>query len=443
MTRLFGTDGVRGVANSQLTPDLALALGRAAGAVLAPEGGSVILGRDTRLSGPMLEGALLAGLCSAGADVLTAGVVPTPLVAYLTTELGLTAGAMISASHNPVPDNGIKFFSDEGLKISLAVEEEIEARMAERSPGLPTGSSVGGADVIEGALVRYVAHVVAAVREPLRGLRVVLDCAHGAAYRAGPDAFRAAGAEVVVMHDEPDGARINVECGSTALDAVGRRVLEEGAHLGIGFDGDADRALAVDEQGNEIDGDQIIAMAALRMAEAGELKNNLVVATVMTNLGFHRALRDRGIEVVAAPVGDRFVAEAMAERGAMLGGEQSGHVIFAEHATTGDGILTALKIAEMVAGSGGAPLSELAHVFDRFPQVLLNVRVARLEALESAEELWDEVRAAERELGEDGRVLLRASGTEPVVRVMVEAGRAEHAHRVAERLASAVKERLS
>jgi phosphoglucosamine mutase len=442
MTRLFGTDGVRGVANSELTPDLALALGRAAGLVLAPDGGSVVLGRDTRLSGPMLEGALLAGLCSAGTNVLKAGVVPTPLVAYLTTELGLTAGAMISASHNPVPDNGIKFFSDEGLKISLAVEEEIEALMNEAPPEMPTGPGIGRAEELEGALVRYVAHVVGAVREPLRGLKVVLDCAHGAAYRAAPDAFRAAGAEVVVMNDEPDGARINVDCGSTALDAVGRRVVEEGAHFGIGFDGDADRALAVDEYGNQIDGDQIIAMAALRMVEAGELKNNLVVATVMTNLGFHRALHDRGIEVFAAPVGDRFVAEAMAERGAMLGGEQSGHVIFAEHATTGDGILTALKIAEIVAGSGGGPLSELARVFDRFPQVLLNVRVARRGELDSDEGLWDEVDAAERELGEDGRVLLRASGTEPVVRVMVEAGRVEDAQRIAERLATAVEERL-
>jgi phosphoglucosamine mutase len=442
MTRLFGTDGVRGVANSELTPDLALALGRAAGSVLAPGGGSVVLGRDTRLSGPMLEGALLAGLCSAGVDVLKAGVVPTPLVAYLTTEMGLTAGAMISASHNPVPDNGIKFFSDEGLKVTLAVEDEIEARMVESSPELPTGPRIGGAKGLEGALVRYVAHVVGAVREPLRGLKVVLDCAHGAAYRAAPDAFRAAGAEVIVMNDEPDGARINVACGSTALDAVGRRVVDEGAHFGIGFDGDADRALAVDEAGNQIDGDQIIAMAALRMMDAGELKNNLVVATVMTNLGFHRALHDRGIEVVAAPVGDRFVAEAMAERGATLGGEQSGHVIFAEHATTGDGILTALKIAEIVAGSGGEPLSELARVFDRFPQVLLNVRVARRGELDSAEDLWDEVGAAERELGEDGRVLLRASGTEPIVRVMVEAGRVEEARRVAERLAAAVEELL-
>jgi phosphoglucosamine mutase len=244
------------------------------------------------------------------------------------------------------------------------------------------------------------------------------------------------------MNDEPDGARINVACGSTALDAVGRRVVDEGAHFGIGFDGDADRALAVDEAGNQIDGDQIIAMAALRMMDAGELKNNLVIATVMTNLGFHRALHDRGIEVFAAPVGDRFVAEAMAERGATLGGEQSGHVIFAEHATTGDGILTALKIAEIVMGSGGEPLSELARVFDRFPQVLLNVRVARRGELDSAEDLWDEVGAAERELGEDGRVLLRASGTEPIVRVMVEAGRVEEARRVAERLAAAVAERL-
>jgi phosphoglucosamine mutase len=441
MVRLFGTDGVRGVANAELTPDLALALGRAAGAVLAPGGGAVVVGRDTRLSGPMLEGALVAGLCSAGVDALLAGVVPTPAVAYLATDSRAAAGAVISASHNPVPDNGIKFFSDEGLKIAAAVEEKIEARMEDENPDLPTGEAIGRVETFEDALDRYVDHVVAAVSEPVKGLKVVLDCAHGAASHAGPRAFRALGANVVALHDEPDGARINVACGSTALDAVGSRVVEEGAHFGIGFDGDADRALAVDEKGNVVDGDQIIAMAALRMAEAGQLKDNLVVATVMTNLGFHRALHERGIEVVSAPVGDRFVAEAMAERGAVLGGEQSGHVIFAEHATTGDGILTALKIAELVA-TASAPLSELADVFHPLPQFLINVRVAHKERLESAEELWDEVRAAEQELGDNGRVLLRASGTEPVVRVMVEAVDRDRADSLARRLAEAVERTL-
>jgi phosphoglucosamine mutase len=442
MPRLFGTDGVRGVANSHLTPDLTLTLGRAAGAVLAPDGGRVILGRDTRLSGPMLEGALVAGLCSAGTDVLLAGIVPTPTIAFLTTHHQAAAGAVISASHNPVPDNGIKFFSREGLKIPSEVEDEIEARMTDERPDLPTGTGVGRAESLEGAVDQYVDHVVGAIRSSLGGLKVVVDCAHGAAHQAGPRALRAAGAEVIVMHDEPDGARINVDCGSTALDAVGRRVIEEAAHFGIGFDGDADRALAVDERGHPVDGDQIIAMAALRMAEAGELKNNLVVATVMTNLRFHRALEERGIEVVAAPVGDRFVAEAMAERGATLGGEQSGHIIFGEHATTGDGILTALKIAEMVVTSD-APLSELASVFEGFPQVLVNVRVAHQEKLDAAEALWDEVRAAEQELGPDGRVLLRASGTEPVVRVMVEAVREDQAGSVARRLARAVERSLA
>ena len=441
MTRLFGTDGVRGVANSELTPDLTLALGRAAGRMLAPGGGIVVLGRDTRLSGPMLEGALVAGLCSAGAGVHLAGVIPTPAVAFLTLDDGAAAGAVISASHNPVADNGIKFFSDEGLKIAESAEIAIEELMQSEIGQLPTGVGVGMARPLEGAVDRYIAHLLDSVEASLRGLRVVVDCAYGAAWDVGPRALSSAGAEVIALHAEPDGSRINVDCGSTSLSELASRVVAESAHLGLAFDGDADRVLAVDEHGNEVNGDRLIAIAALRMHEAGELKNNLVVTTVMTNLGFHRALQERGIEVVAAPVGDKHVAEAMADRGAALGGEQSGHVIFAEHSTTGDGVLTGMKLAEIVATSD-APLSQLSDVFETYPQVLINVAVASRAALESSEPVWAAVREAEASLGDAGRVLLRASGTEPLVRVMVEAMQEETARRTAESLARVVEREL-
>jgi phosphoglucosamine mutase len=441
MGTLFGTDGVRGVANADLTPDLALALGRAAGFVLAPDGGAVVVGRDTRLSGPMLEGALVAGLCSAGADVLLAGIIPTPAVAFLGTDQKARAGAMISASHNPVGDNGIKFFSDEGLKIPGGIEDAIEGQMQAESIQLPTGEGVGAAEPLPSAMDRYVDHLLGSIDSSLEGLRVVLDCAHGAAWHAGPRAFREAGAEVIALHTEPDGARINVACGSTAPEELARRVVAEAADVGFAFDGDADRAVAVDETGAIVDGDRIIAMGAIRMHEAGELSNDLVVATVMTNLGFHRALRERGIEVVAAPVGDRFVAEAMAERGAVLGGEQSGHIIWFKHAATGDGVLTALKVSEMLRDSD-KPLSRLSDVFDTYPQVLINVDVARKGQLAAAEDLWTEVHEIEASLGDDGRVLVRASGTEPLVRVMVEASDAETAERTARSLAERVREEL-
>jgi phosphoglucosamine mutase len=441
MTRLFGTDGVRGVANTELTPDLALTLGRAAGRELAPGGGLVLVGRDTRVSGPMLEGALVAGLCSAGAEVGLTGVIPTPAVAFLTVDEGAAAGAVISASHNPVPDNGIKFFSHEGFKISTEVETAIEHGMESPIDSLPTGRDVGTARRFERAVERYIGHLLGALDAPLEGLKVVLDCAYGAAWEVAPRVFKEAGADVIAIHDAPDGTRINVDCGSTSPDELGRVVVSESAHLGLAFDGDADRVLAVDERGDLVDGDRIIAMAALRMHDEGTLKNNLVVATVMTNLGFHRALEERGIEVLAAPVGDRYVAEAMADRGASLGGEQSGHVIFADHSTTGDGVLTGLKVAEMVA-TASQPLSELGRVFHTYPQVLINVRVRSRAALDSSEPVWTEVKKAEGELGAEGRVLLRASGTEPVVRVMVEAVDDATARRTAEALADVVTREL-
>jgi phosphoglucosamine mutase len=390
----------------------------------------------------MLESALVAGICSAGVDVSLAGVVPSPAVAFLTIDEKASGGSVISASHNPVDDNGIKFFSDEGLKLPGVVEDKIEEAMTELPSDLPSGREVGSAESLTDGADRYVAHVLGTIESPLKGLRVVLDCAHGAAWQVGPRVFREAGAEVTAINAEPDGMRINVDCGSQSLDGLAKRVVSDGADLGLAFDGDADRVLAVDENGSPVDGDRILALCATRLHEAGELKNNLLIATVMANLGFRRALEERGIEVFAAPVGDKFVAEAMADRGAILGGEQSGHVIFGAHSTTGDGLLTGLQVANAVATSSST-LSRLTDIFESYPQVLINVTVADRTALEGAEALWDEVRMAESKLGEDGRVLLRASGTEPLVRVMVEAADPEVARAVAEGLAEAVRRHLA
>lgn len=441
MTQLFGTDGVRGVANRALTPDLALALGRAAGIVMGTTGGAVVIGRDTRVSGPMLEAALVAGLCSSGTDVLQLGVVPTPAVAFMTTELNARGGSMVSASHNPVPDNGIKFFSDDGTKIPAEVEARIEEILQVTPDDLPIGVDIGASEEFAEGARRYQEHLMS-VGGRLEGMKVVLDLAHGSAYEIAPAVFGALGAEVIEINGEPDGTRINVACGSTDLTGVARRVVEERAALGLAFDGDADRVLACDENGQAIDGDQIIALFAIDLQEQGLLKNDSVVATVMTNLGFMRTLKARGIEVVQSPVGDRFVMEAMIESGAVLGGEQSGHIIFADHATTGDGILTALLLADVVSRTGER-VSSLASVFERVPQVLLNVTVKDRSGLESAGAVWEEVRRAEAALGEDGRVLLRGSGTEPVVRVMVEALEHDAAEEWAQRLAASVERHLA
>jgi phosphoglucosamine mutase len=441
MPSLFGTDGIRGVANRDLTPDLALAIGRAAGQALAPTGGAVVIGRDTRVSGPMLQGALIAGLCSAGVDLWLCGIIPTPGVAWLTIEERARAGAVISASHNPVQDNGIKFFSDEGYKITPEVEEQIEKLMTESPAELPSGIEIGRSMPLERAHERYCDHLMSTLRGDLAGLRVVLDCAHGAGWKVGPHVFEEAGADLTTMNAEPDGGRINVDCGSTSLGALSERVVAEGAQLGFALDGDADRVLAVDERGEPVDGDRMLGLAALRLAGESLLENDIVVGTVMSNLGFVRALEAQGIEFIAAPVGDRYVVEAMGESGAILGGEQSGHVIFGEHATTGDGLLTSLQIAQIVAHSG-EPLSRLAGFFEPFPQVLINVEVASKQRLDSEEAIWDEVAQVETGLGEDGRVLLRPSGTESLVRVMVEARDPATAKTSAERLAEVVRARL-
>ncbi|MFD7232346.1 phosphoglucosamine mutase [Streptomyces sp. NPDC059881] len=451
MGRLFGTDGVRGVANADLTVELALGLSVAAAHVLAEAGTfeghrpTAVVGRDPRASGEFLEAAVVAGLASAGVDVLRVGVLPTPAVAYLTGALGADLGVMLSASHNAMPDNGIKFFARGGHKLADELEDRIESVYEEHRTGAPwdrpTGSGVGRVRDYDEGFDKYVAHLIAVLPNRLDGLKVVLDEAHGAAARVSPEAFTRAGAEVVTIGAEPDGLNINDGCGSTHLDLLKAAVVDHRADLGIAHDGDADRCLAVDAAGNEIDGDQILAVLALAMREAGTLRGNTVVATVMSNLGFKLAMEREGVEMVQTAVGDRYVLESMKEHGYALGGEQSGHVIVLDHATTGDGTLTGLMLAARVAATGRS-LADLAGVMVRLPQVLINVPDVDKSRVSSSVELTAAVTEAERELGTTGRVLLRPSGTEPLVRVMVEAADIDQARSVAGRLADAVKSAL-
>ncbi|MEW2551883.1 phosphoglucosamine mutase [Streptomyces zhihengii] len=451
MGRLFGTDGVRGVANADLTAELALGLSVAAAHVLAEAGSfaghrpTAVVGRDPRASGEFLEAAVVAGLASAGVDVLRVGVLPTPAVAYLTGALGADLGVMLSASHNAMPDNGIKFFARGGHKLADELEDRIEQVYEQHRTGepweRPTGAGVGRVKEYDEGFDKYVAHLVAVLPNRLDGLKIVLDEAHGAASRVSPEAFTRAGAEVVTIGAEPDGLNINDGCGSTHLGLLKAAVVEHGAHLGIAHDGDADRCLAVDASGEEVDGDQILAVLALAMREAGTLRGDTVVATVMSNLGFKLAMEREGVELVQTAVGDRYVLEAMKEKGYALGGEQSGHVIVLDHATTGDGTLTGLMLAARLAATGRS-LAELAGVMERLPQVLVNVRDVDKSRVTTSKELSQAVTEAERELGATGRVLLRSSGTEPLVRVMVEAPDLEQAKSVAGRLADVVKSSL-
>jgi phosphoglucosamine mutase len=453
MPRVFGTDGVRGLANGHLTAELALDLSVAAARVLADRGefaGSLqsrgrplaVVGRDTRISGQFLEHAVVAGLASAGVDVLRLRVLPTPAVAYLTSALGADLGVVISASHNPMPDNGIKFLAHGGLKLDDAVEREIEQHLDEPWER-PLGGEVGRVTPYETPVQEYVGHLVSTIdHQSLAGLRLVLDCAHGAAHEAGPAALRAAGAEVIAIGTEPDGLNINDGVGSTHLDHLRAAVLEHGADAGFALDGDADRCLAVDHEGNDVDGDQILAILAVGMAESGHLAKNTVVATVMSNLGFVQAMRAAGIGVRQTKVGDRYVLEAMRVSGYSLGGEQSGHVIMSEHATTGDGILTALHVAARMAATGRS-LQELAGVVTRLPQVLVNVPDVDKSRADDDPVVAAAVAEEEAALGDSGRVLLRPSGTEPLVRVMVEAATYDEANAVAGRLADVVKRQLA
>ncbi|WP_068896565.1 phosphoglucosamine mutase [Planomonospora sphaerica] len=451
MGRLFGTDGVRGVAGRDLTAELAMDLSVAAAHVLGDAGAFsaadgrpgaspgrpiAVVGRDPRASGEFLEAAVVAGLASSGVDVLRLGVLPTPAVAYLTTALGADMGVMISASHNPAPDNGIKFLTRGGFKLPDAVENEIEQRLGEKWDR-PVGAAVGRVREAYGEADRYVSHVLSTLPGRLDGLNVVLDCAHGAAHVVAPEALIRAGAKVETIGARPDGLNINAGVGSTHLDKLRQIVVSRGADVGIAYDGDADRCLAVAHTGEVIDGDQIMAVLAVAMHAEGRLAGDTVVATVMSNLGFKLAMRNAGIDVIETAVGDRYVLEAMREGGHNLGGEQSGHVIMLDHATTGDGLLTSLHLLSAVVREG-RPLAELASVMTRLPQVLINVKgVDRAKA--SVPELAAAVAEAERELGETGRVLIRPSGTEPMIRVMVEAASAEQAEQMAGRLADVVR----
>ena len=440
MSRLFGTDGVRGRANDELTPRLALSVAAAAATVLIEHDRShrpvALVGRDPRASGEMLEAAVAAGLASAGADVLRIGVLPTPAVAHLVGELGADLGVMISASHNPMPDNGIKLFAAGGHKLADEVEDEIEQRLDDTSHR-PTGDGVGRVCDVVDATDRYVEHLLCALPRPLSGITVVVDCANGAASTAAPLAYARAGAEVIAINAEPDGININDGCGSTHMEGLQAAVLEHGADLGIAHDGDADRCLAVDADGEIVDGDQIMAVLAIAMKSAGELTDDTLVATVMSNLGLHLAMDRLGIQMVTTKVGDRYVLEALRASGYALGGEQSGHVVLPAHATTGDGLLTALRLMSTLAATGDT-LRELAGVMERLPQVLVNVQVADKAAVAGSDRVRDAVAAAEADLGATGRVLLRPSGTEQVIRVMVEAPTQDKAAEVTRRLAEVV-----
>lgn len=434
-TRLFGTDGVRGVANVELTPHLALDLGRAAGSLLST--GPVVVGRDTRRSGEMLSMAVQAGFQSVGIDTIDVGVMPSGGISHLTNHSSAEMGVIVSASHNPAADNGIKFLDKLGSKLSDAEEGRIEAKL--RTPGTattPMGGGVGTRLRMHDAIERYVADLARDASYSFTGIGVTLDCAHGAAYQAAPALFESLKADVEVIGAEPTGLNINEGFGATHPRTVAKAARNR---IGLAFDGDADRLIATDEKGRVVDGDRIMAIVARHWQRAGKLKNGLVVTTVMANLGFLRAMEEAGIEVVTTKVGDRYVLEAMIQRKAILGGEQSGHVIFLDRGRTGDGLLTAIRLLEVVAGTGRslAELSDEAMV--TYPQRLVNVPVDRKDRLDGSSQIWDEVAEVERELGNDGRVLIRASGTEPLVRVMVEAARATDAERYAESLAETVR----
>lgn len=470
MGRLFGTDGVRGVANKELTPELAFSLGRAAGHVLAGRLGKadgsglvrgraigserqcIMVGRDTRLSGTLLEAALAAGIASAGVDVLLVGVVTTPALAYLVRETGVTGGAMISASHNPAEYNGIKFFTPDGYKLPDEKENVIESLIRD-ADGIarPTGADIGRIEgefderglLRENLGRRYVDFVCGSSQVGLSGLRLVLDCANGAAFRLAPEVFRRLGAEVVVINNQPDGMNINAGCGSLHPQGLQEAVVRFGADAGLAFDGDADRVIAVDETGAVVDGDRIMAIAARSLLRQGRLAGGTVVATVMSNLGLEKALAEMGVRLVRTKVGDRYVLEAMRDGGYVLGGEQSGHIIFLEHTTTGDGILTGVQLMSIMKEEG-LPLSRLAAVVRSYPQVLVNVRAPRLSAgaVEANERVQAAVAEAEAALGRSGRILVRPSGTEPIVRVMVEGEDLDLVRHLADRVAGIIREEL-
>ena len=446
MARLFGTDGVRGVANVELTPELAFKLGYAAATYFGREvtNPKLIIGRDTRRSGQMLECALCAGICAAGGNAHILGVMPTPAVSFLTSLVGANAGVVISASHNPFEDNGIKFFSQTGHKLPDAVEDEIAEIVAAPIDYTKTvrGSSVGQVIYEHGMAELYIKHVISTAYTKLDGLKVVMDCSNGANSEIAPVILRSLGAEVVTIFNEPNGTNINNGCGSTHLEALQKKVVEVGAHVGIANDGDADRCLAVDENGVALDGDQIMLICALELMKRGKLKDNMLVATVMSNVGLHQAMKAAGGQTAKTAVGDRYVLEEMLKHGYNLGGEQSGHIIFSEYAKTGDGILTAVQLlCAMVKNN--VSLSELSNVMTKYPQVLLNVRVADKNGWDKNEAIAEVVKKYQEELGENGQILVRASGTEPLIRIMAEGPNQERLEQITNAIADVVNKELA
>ena len=428
---IFGTDGVRGAAGSELTPDLAMQIGRAAGSHLRD--GPVLVGQDTRRSGSMLSAALQAGLHSAGIDTVDVGILPSGGISYLTSNSGATMGAIVSASHNPADDNGIKLLAARGTKLPDEVERELEDRMRSSGWQVATGSSIGfRSESLEG-YDQYLQHLVGASRYSLNTVGIAIDCANGSAYKAAPELFERLSADARVFHAEPNGRNINDGCGATVPEFIAKHA---GGRIGLAFDGDADRLIAVDEDGEIANGDVIMAIIARHLKGQGRLTKNLVVATVMSNLGFKKSMEEAEIDVVETPVGDRYVMEALIERKALLGGEQSGHIIFADLAQTGDGLLTAVQLLNVVAGTGKELRRLRAEAITEFPQVLVNVRVNRSVDIAGIDDLWNEVNEVEEELGSEGRVLVRASGTEPLIRIMVEAPSKELASGYADRLAA-------
>lgn len=443
---LFGTDGVRGIANVELTPEMAFDLGRAGSYVLAQQDSDsrprIMVGKDTRASGDMLEAALVAGICSTGADALTLGTIPTPAVAYLTQRYGASCGIVISASHNPMQDNGIKFFGPNGYKLPDEIEARIESIVLSGTSDLirPEGSEVGRIYDVSQATDRYVEFLRSCYsgQRDLSNLTVVLDCANGAAYQAAPKLWEELGARVIPIHYQPNGININANCGSTHTELVRKAVVECNADLGIAYDGDADRCIAIDENGTELDGDYILAICALDMARRGVLNPGRIAATVMSNIGLDIALKQEGILVDSCAVGDRYVLERMLETGALLGGEQSGHIIFLQHATTGDGLLTSIKLAEVLQNSG-LPLSKLAEVMEKQPQLLVNVKLEDKDTILAHPLVEDCLRQAESKLGEKGKLVVRPSGTEPLVRLMAQGPDQQLLQEVIDGISAAIK----
>ncbi|MBR1761049.1 MAG: phosphoglucosamine mutase [Schwartzia sp.] len=448
MARMFGTDGVRGEANLGLTPELAYRLGRAAAIYFGKEGTEkpqILIGRDTRISGAMFISALAAGVCSAGGHAVIVGVIPTPAIAYLAKKHDMAAGIVVSASHNPFGDNGIKFFGGDGYKLPDEVEDEIE-RLVHSIEGedpfyRPSGSLVGTLKYRKELLGEYMDYVLSTTDTRLDGLKIVLDCANGAAYEAMPAILRSLGADLIVIHNEPNGVNINDACGSTHLDSLIRAVRENGADIGVAHDGDADRCLCVDEQGNVIDGDHMLVLCGLALKEKGALPNDTIVTTVMANIGFHKAVKAAGGRVEVTKVGDRYVLEEMRAHGYALGGEQSGHIIFSDLATTGDGLITALQVLGVLKRSGG-PASKLTAMMTSYPQLLVNVEVKSKEGWEENPAIQKAIAAEEALLGDNGRILVRPSGTEPLIRVMAEGPEQGQLEEICRRIADVVRTEL-